>query len=151
MMRRIVPGVSDGKQALCCLPTDLAAHDAAQIMIERRVGAVMVVENGRLKGIVTGRDPVFRLLARDRDARSTSLAEIMTADPETLTSGDSALATLDKIRVGRYRHRPVVDDGDIAGTVSIRDLYEAARQTLEGELRSAESLIYGEQYGAAAS
>ena len=82
------------------------------MMLERRVGAVMVVEEGRLKGIVTERDLVFRLLAQERDARSTSLAEIMTADPETY-SDDSALVALEKMRVGRYRHLPVVDAGAI--------------------------------------
>ena len=73
----------------------------------------------------------------------------MTPDPETLTSGDSALLALDKMRLGRYRHLPVVDGEDISGMVSIRDLYEAVRLTLQEELHSAESLIYGEQYGAA--
>lgn len=151
MRRQIIPGVIDGKQALCCLPPEAMAHEAALMMLERRVGAVMVVEGGSLKGIVTERDMVFRLLAKELDARATSLAEIMTPDPETLASGDNALVALDKMRVGWYRHLPVVDGGAIAGMVSIRDLYEAVRAMLEEELRSAESLIYGEQYGAAAT
>jgi CBS domain-containing protein len=120
-------------------------------MRDRRVGAVMVVEGGKLKGIVTERDLVFRLLAESRDAGSTRLAEIMTAGPETLSSDDSALAALDKMRAGRYRHLPVVDGARISGMVSIRDLYEAVRLSLQEELHSAETLIYGEQYGVAAS
>ena len=149
MKRTIIPGVIDGEQALCCLSRDATAHEAALLMRDRRVGAVMVVEDGRLKGIVTERDLVFRLLAEDRPAQSTLLADIMTPDPETLTSGDSALLALDKMRLGRYRHLPVVDGEDISGMVSIRDLYEAVRLMLQEELHSAESLIYGEQYGAA--
>jgi CBS domain-containing protein len=151
MKRRIVPGVIDGEQALCCLPPDATAHDAATLMRERRVGAVMIVDGSRLLGIVTERDLVFRLLAEGRDARGTRLAEIMTAGPETLSPGDSALDALQKMLDGRYRHLPVVDGSRICGIVSIRDLYEAARLTLQEELRSAESLIYGEQYGATAS
>ncbi len=151
MKRRIIPGVIDGEQALCCLPPEATAHEAVLMMLARRVGAVMVVEEGSLKGIVTERDMVFRLLAKERDARSTSLAEIMTPEPETLSSDDNALLALEKMRVGRYRHLPVVDAGAITGMVSIRDLYEAVRLTLEEELRSAESLIYGEQYGATAT
>jgi CBS domain-containing protein len=120
------------------------------LMRERRVGAVMVVEGGKLNGIVTERDLVFRLLADGRDPRTTKLAEIMTADPETLTPDDVALAALDKMRAGRYRHLPVVDGDQIAGMVSIRDLYEAVRLSLEEDLHSAETLIYGEQYGTAA-
>jgi CBS domain-containing protein len=151
MQRRIIPGVIDGEQALCCLPPTATAHEAALMMRERRVGAVMVVVQGRLLGIVTERDLVFRLLADGRDPRVTALAEIMTRDPETLRPDDSALDALDKMRTGRYRHLPVVDGGEIAGMVSIRDLYEAVRRSLEEELQSAESLIYGEQYGLAAT
>jgi CBS domain-containing protein len=151
MRRTIIPGVIDGEQALCCLPPDATAFEAATLMRERRVGAVMVVEGGRLKGIATERDLVFRLLAEGRDARATKLAEIMTADPETLSSDDSALVALDKMRAGRYRHLPVVDGDRISGMVSIRDLYEAVRLSLQEDLQSAESLIYGEQYGTAAS
>jgi hypothetical protein len=55
------------------------------------------------------------------------------------------------MRAGRYRHLPVVDGGEIAGMVSIRDLYEAVRLTLQEDLQSAEGFIYGEQYGTAAS
>jgi len=147
--RKIIPGVIDGEQALCCLPPTATADEAARLMRERRIGAVMVVEHGRLEGIVTERDMVFRLLAEHLDARATRLGQIMTRNPETLGPEDSALVALDKMRAGHYRHLPVVSDGEIAGIVSIRDLYEAVRRSLEEELRSAESLIYGEQYGLA--
>ena len=151
MNRKIIPGVIDGEQPLCCLPPAATADQAARLMRERRVGAIMVVEQGRLTGIVTERDLVFRLLAEQLDGLSTPLAQIMTRDPETLRPEDSALAALDKMRAGHYRHLPVVEDGEIAGIVSIRDLYETVRRSLEEELHSAESLIYGEQYGLASA
>lgn len=151
MNRKIIPGVIDGEQPLCCLPPTVTADQAARLMRERRVGAIMVVEQGRLTGIVTERDLVFRLLAEQLDGRTTLLAQIMTHDPETLRPDDSALAALDKMRAGHYRHLPVVEDGEIAGMVSIRDLYETVRRSLEEELHSAESLIYGEQYGLASA
>jgi CBS domain-containing protein len=150
MKRRIIPGVIDGEQALCCLPPGATARDAATLLRERRIAAVMVAEGGRLLGIVTERDLVYRLLAEARDPDATRLAEIMTAGPETLSPEDSALEALDKMRAGRYRHLPVVDaGGTIRGMVSIRDLYEAVRLTLEEDLHSAETLIRGEQYGTA--
>ena len=151
MKRQIIPGVIDGEQPLCCLPPTATADEAARLMRERRVGAVMIVEQGRLEGIVTERDLVFRLLAEQLDGCATPLAQIMTRDPETLRPDDSALAALDKMRAGHYRHLPVVEDGEIVGIVSIRDLYETVRRSLEEELHSAESLIYGEQYGLASA
>ena len=74
----------------------------------------------------------------------------MTYDPETLRPGDQRLPALDMMRLGRYRHLPVVDGETIVGIVSVGDLYEAVRQTLEEQLQSAETLIYGEQYSLAA-
>ena len=144
---KIIPDVIDGQQALCCLQRDATACDAARVMRERRVGAVMLVEHGELLGIVTERDMVTRLLAEGRDPKTTLLGEIMTASPETLRPGDSALDALTKMQAGRYRHLPVLDDEGICGMVSIRDLFEAVRRALEDELHSAETLIYGETYG----
>ncbi len=148
MQRQIIPGVIDGQQALCTLPSDATAQAAAELMAERRVGAVMVVEHGRLLGIVTERDIVFRVVAKGRTADATTLAEVMTPRPETLSPQDSAVAALEKMQAGRYRHLPVLRDDEVCGMVSIRDIYEAVRHHLQEELRGAEALIYGDQYGA---
>lgn len=151
MQLKIVPGVIDGHQALCCLARDATVLDAAETMRERQVGAVMIVEHGRLIGIATERDMVFRLVAAGLDPATTRLFQIMTPDPQTLKPDDSAVHALEMMRKGRYRHLPVLDGRDLIGMVSIRDLYEAVRAGLEEDLQSAETLIYGEQYGAVAS
>lgn len=151
MQRNIIPGVVDGHQALSRLGRDATALEAAETMRERRIGAVMIVEDGRLVGIVTERDLVFRLVAAGLDPAQTRLGQIMTPGPETLAPDDSPIDALDKMRAGRYRHLPVLDGDEIVGMVSIRDLYEAVRAGLEEELQSAETLIYGEQYGAVAN
>jgi CBS domain-containing protein len=148
MKRKIVPGVIDGRQALCCVGREATAREAADLMRERHVGAALVVEGGHLVGIVTERDIVYRMVAAGADPDATRIAGIMTANPETLRPDDSAMDALDKMRAGRYRHLPVLDGGDLVGMVSIRDLYEAVRASLEEELHGAEALIYGEQYGA---
>jgi CBS domain-containing protein len=150
MEQRIIPGVIDGEQVLCCLPGTATAEEAARMMRERQVGAIMIVSEGRLEGIVTERDLVFRLVADQRDPTATPVSAIMTYDPETLRPDDSALAALDMMRLGRYRHLPVMDGETIVGIVSVGDLYEAVRQTLEEQLQSAETLIYGERYTLAA-
>ena len=151
MQRKIIPGVIDGCQALCCLGRQATVLDAAVTMHERQVGAVMIVEQGRLVGIATERDVMFRVVAAGRDPAATRLGEIMTPDPETLRPDDLAVQALAMMRKGRYRHLPVLDGSDVIGMVSIRDLYEAVRAGLEEDLHSAETLIYGEQYGAGAS
>ncbi|MFO1036000.1 MAG: CBS domain-containing protein [Geminicoccaceae bacterium] len=151
MKRKIIPGVIDGKQLLCCLGLEDTAQAAAATMRERGIGAVLVTEGGRLVGIVTERDLVFRVLAGGRDPASATLREVMTPDPETLRPDDSAFDALEKMRLGKYRHLPVVEGDELRGMVSIRDLYEWIRRTLEEDLHSAQTLIYGEQYGAASA
>ena len=121
-------------------------------MRERRIGAVMIVEQGRLEGIVTERDLVFRLLAEQLDAAGhAAQRQIMTRDPETLRPDDSALAALDKMRAGPL---PASAGGrrwrDRRDRLDPRPL-RTVRRSLEEELRSAESLIYGEQYGLASA
>lgn len=151
MQRQIIPGVIDGQQVLCALPGDATAQAAAELMAERRVGAVLVVEDGRLLGIITERDVVFRVIAKSRAADATPLSEVMTPHPETLSPQDTAMAALEKMQAGRYRHLPVLRDEEVCGMVSIRDIYEAVRSNLQEELRGAEALIYGDQYGASSA
>jgi CBS domain-containing protein len=151
MKRQIIPGVIDGQQELCSLAGDATVQAAAELMAERRVGAVMVVEHGRLLGIVTERDIVFRVVAKSLAADATTLADVMTSDPESLSPQDTAFDALEKMQTGRYRHLPVLRDQEVCGMVSMRDIYEAVRRNLQEELRGAEALIYGDQYGGASS
>ena len=150
MHRTIIPHVIDGRQALCCLPADASAHEAAVLMRERRVGAVMIVEGGRLNGIVTERDLVYRLLAQDLPPESTKLRQIMSSNLTIISPEETEHDALDKMRSAQCRHLPVMRGDELCGMVSLRDLYESVRRTLEAELKSAEALIYGEQYGNAA-
>ena len=94
----------------------------AQRMAERNVGAVLVIDGGRLAGIMTERD-IMRAVARGlRD--DTVVGECMTANPETIAPDDTIEhAAVLMIHVG-YRHLPVVDGDDVVGVLSIRDLVQ---------------------------
>ena len=151
MKRQIIPGVIDGQQALCCLAPDATVKEAADLMAERRIGAILVMEGPRLAGILTERDLVFRVLAKGANPESTKVSAVMTADPIVTGPSDGALQALETMSKGHFRHLPVLDGNDVLGIVSIRDLYEAIRGHLEEELRGAESLIYGDQYGSGAA
>ncbi len=147
MHRRIIPGVIDGAQTLCTLPPDATVRAAADLMAQRRIGAVMVVEGGRLRGIVTERDIVYRVVAKDLPAQTTPVGAVMTVEPETLQPNDTAMTALQRMQTGRYRHLPVLRGDEVCGMVSIRDIYEAVRNSLQEELKNTEAMIYGSQYG----
>ena len=94
----------------------------ARRMADRNVGAVLVLEDGRLAGIMTERD-LMRAVARGlRD--DTIVGECMTADPETIAPDDTIEHAAVLMIHGGFRHLPVVDGDDVVSVLSIRDLVQ---------------------------
>ena len=94
----------------------------ARRMADRNVGAVLVLEGGRLAGIMTERD-LMRAVARGlRD--DAVVGECMTADPDTIAPDDTIEHAAVLMIHGGYRHLPVVDGDDVVGVISIRDLVQ---------------------------
>ena len=92
----------------------------AQRMADRNVGAVLVLEDGRLAGIMTERD-LMRAVGRGlRD--DTVVRECMTVHPDTIAPDDTIKHAAVLMIHGGYRHLPVVDGDDVVGVLSIRDL-----------------------------
>jgi CBS domain-containing protein len=102
-------------------------------MAEKKVGAVMVVEDGRLVGIFTERDAVYRVIAQGRDARTTRLAEVMTPDPNTVTPEESFGYALLLMHERGFRHAPVLEDGRPVGIVSARNALDPDLEEFEAE------------------
>ncbi|HEY0836601.1 MAG TPA: CBS domain-containing protein [Azospirillum sp.] len=148
--RKLMPDVIT-EQTLTCLTADAGVREAARIMTERRIAAVLVTEGRRLVGIFTERDLTTRVVAAGRDPDTTRLSEVMTADPDTLGPDAPAGEALALMERHRYRHLPVVRDGDVVGIVSIRDLFAVVRAHLEDELKDRDAFIFGSQYSADAS
>jgi CBS domain-containing protein len=102
-------------------PSDTLA-DAARIMRDDDVGDVLVVENGRLAGIITDRDIVVRAVADGRDPSSVTVGDVMTRDPQTLTPDQSEDDAVRLMREWDVRRAPVVQDGRPVGIVSLGDV-----------------------------
>jgi len=102
-------------------PPDTTVLQAARLMARRNVGAVMVVEDRRLIGIFTERDAVFRVMAKGRDAQTTRLAEVMTADPHTIAPNELFGHALLMMYENGFRHVPVIENGEPIGIVSARN------------------------------
>ena len=94
--------------------------EVAQRMVERNVGAVLVLDGGRLAGILTERD-VLRAVARGL-GETTRVADCMTAHPETITPDDTTEHAAVLMLHGGFRHLPVVEGDEVVGVISIRDL-----------------------------
>ncbi len=111
-----------------------SVRDACAHMHQKRTGSVLVTDdNGRLVGIFTGRDAVGRVVAAGRSAETTTLAEVMTRNPETLPPHTTAIEALRLMWDGGFRHVPVVDRGKLLGVVSRGDFRAAENDRLEEE------------------
>lgn len=102
---------------------------AAVIMADHNIGAVLVCDSdGALVGIFTERDLLIRIAAAGRDPAGTTLGEVMTAAPQTVSLQHKLQDVLDIMLTGRFRHLPVVTDTtkaagrDLIGVISARDL-----------------------------
>lgn len=149
--RKLMPDVVKD-QELACVPPNATVRAAVRLMAERHISAILVTENGRLRGIFTERDLAAKVVAQSRDVDSTSIAEVMTANPDTLTPDASALEALDLMETRRYRHLPVATTEGVAlGMVSIRDLFAVVRASLEEEIKDREAFMFGASYSAGAT
>jgi CBS domain-containing protein len=110
-----------GTQGPVSADAELTVEQAARLMKERRVGALLVMDASRLAGIFTERDALFRVLAEGRDPARTHLREVMTANPRTITRERPFGHALHMMHEGGFRHVPVVEGERPVGVVSARD------------------------------
>lgn len=143
--RTIVPDVLKERQDLVVVHTYTSVEQAAQLMAEHRIGAVLVVgEDGKLAGIFSERDALVRVMAWQRAPAATLVAEVMTPDPDTIQADSSVQIALDQMAERGYRHLPVLNGDELYGIISIRDLYRSVKQQMEEDiLMLAEMLIQG--------
>jgi CBS domain-containing protein len=111
-------------------PADTISEAAAK-MWQQQTGSLLVMESEKLIGILTERD-LLRCTAEGIDAKSTSIAEVMTAEPVTISS-DTALKDAAEIMFQKwFRHLPVVSpDGNVVGVISLRDLLTVVAEGLD--------------------
>lgn len=95
--------------------------EAAVLMKQQGKGALLVVEGSRLTGIFTERDALFRVIAAGRDPAATTLADVMTPQPQTMHPDEPFVKALRIMHKRGFRHLPVVEHGRPLGIVSARD------------------------------
>jgi len=123
------------------LPPTATVREACKRMSERRVGAVLVTEDGdRLVGIFTGRDAICRVLAEGKSAARTHLSEVMTPTPHCMPPGRTAIEALRLMQDGGFRHIPVTESGRVVGIVSRGDFRGLEQARLDDETHMFERL-----------
>jgi CBS domain-containing protein len=108
------------RRRLVMATPQLSVAKAARMMRKSMVGAVLVVEHGRLAGIFTERDAVYRVMASGLDPEATPLGAVMTREPKTVAPEEPFGAALLLMHEHGFRHAPVIEDGRPIGVVSAR-------------------------------
>ena len=146
MTRKIVPDVISGQTLQKVSPRE-NVRAAAKMMRDKKIAAVLVMEGEKLVGIITERDMTSRVIAAGLNPDTAVAADIMTANPDTLSPDDTAADAISMMRKRNYRHLPVVEGDRVVGMVSVRDLYAVYNTELEQDLKDRNAFIYGESYG----
>ena len=96
--------------------------DAARFMMEHSIGALPVLRNGELVGIISERDVMNRVVAAGRVPGYTPVAEVMTANPRSVSPEESIEKCLFLMKEFGFRHLPVCNEKQLKGLISLRDL-----------------------------
>ncbi len=116
--------------------------DIARYMVERNIGAVPVVREGRLVGIFSERDIMKRVVAESRDPRATKVADIMTKNPVVVTPETSIDECMHLMKTNNCRHLPICDGERLKGLISLRDILAHEIAEKEDEARHLKAYIH---------
>ena len=120
---------------LWSIPPHTTVFEAIQLMADKSIGALPVVEGGRLVGIVSERDYMKKVAWMGRSSKETPVSEIMTREVVTVAPGQSVAECMNLVTQFRVRHLPVVENGKLIDIISIGDLVrwiiETQRMTIE--------------------
>jgi CBS domain-containing protein len=111
--------------------------EAARFMMEHNVGALPVLRNGELVGILSERDIMNRVVAVGRTPGTTAVSEVMTANPRSVPADETIEECLFIMREFGFRHLPIVEGKDLKGLVSLRDVLMHRAAEIERQVQKA--------------
>ena len=110
------------EQEMCVADVDDNVMEVARAMVERNIGAVPVLHEGRLAGVFSERDLMRRIVVEGRDPHATRVGEVMTREPLSVSRNDDLEHCLVLMREHGFRHLPICEGERLLGFLSLRDL-----------------------------
>jgi CBS domain-containing protein len=136
--------LKDKGHAVVTIGPDAAVAEAVALLARHRIGALPVLDDERVAGIVSERDVLYGLAEHGAAALDRRVADAMTAPVVSVAPGESVIGALALMTRRRIRHLPVVvDDGALVGVVSIGDLVKSRIDRIEAEAAAMRSYITG--------
>jgi CBS domain-containing protein len=122
---------------------DAPVLEAIRVMAERHVGALLVLEGGRLAGIISERDYARKVVLKGRSSTTTPVRDIMTADVLTIGPDNTVDDAMRLMTEHRIRHLPVLRESTVLGVVSIGDLVKSVIEDQRHTIEDLRSYIHG--------
>ncbi|MBS0366051.1 MAG: CBS domain-containing protein [Proteobacteria bacterium] len=122
---------------------EAAVLEAVRTMAEHHVGALLVMQDGQLAGIVSERDYARKVVLLGRSSRDTPVRDIMTTPVVTVAPADTVGVCMRLVTERRIRHLPVLEAGRVVGVISIGDLVKATIAEQQQQIEQLESYIRG--------
>jgi CBS domain-containing protein len=126
------------------LPPEATVFDALKTMRDKNVGALLVMREGRLIGIVSERDYARKVAIEGRDSRKTPVSEIVTSAIHTVTRETTVHDCMEIMSKHRVRHLPVLADSQVVGVISVGDLVKWIIQAQSATIDQLQSYISGQ-------
>lgn len=125
------------------VPPSATVFEAIQVMAEKNVGALLVTEAGQLVGIISERDYTRKVILKGKASKETAVREILSDKVISVTPAHTVEECLRIMTDHRIRHLPVLDNGAIAGVVSIGDLVNAVISAQHTTIQQLKTYIHG--------
>ncbi len=125
---------------------DSTAYDALEMMAEKNIGALPVLENGLLIGVFSERDYARKVILKGKSSKNTAVREVMSSPPIHVDPGTSLRECMVLMTKNRIRHLPVLDKGVLLGVISIGDAVNAVISEQDATIEELEGFIAGEGY-----
>ena len=141
---RTVRQLLEGKQGdVFSIGPDAPVIDALRMMADRHVGALLVMQGGRMAGIVSERDYARKVVLQGRSSKDTPVRDIMTADVVSVAPTDTVEHCMQVVTDHRIRHLPALEGDAVVGVLSIGDLVKAVIEAQRQELDHLQRYIAG--------
>ncbi len=124
-------------------PTTIV-YNAIEIMAEKNIGALLITENDRLIGIFSERDYARKIILKGRSSKETTIGELMTKDPVTVTPESSIEDCMELMTTRRFRHLPVMEGSTVVGVISITDVVRSIIEEQKSTISHLQSYIAGQ-------